>query len=276
MMVLPRNLQEKLDKLITLINGKKVITAYSGGLDSSLLAFLAQLHAQKALAILIENSLTPETEIIHAKRFAKDYSLSLKIVNLNILDNKNFSQNLRDRCYICKKAIFEKIIEIKEDLKYDLIIEGSNLDDLDDFRPGMNALKELGIKSLYIKADISKKEIRMLSNHFNLPTASKPSMACLASRISTGQPVTKKKLKMIDQAEQFLKDTYNLQQLRVRLHKNNLARIEFEKRDFPQIFQIDAIETIRKRLKKIGFLYITIDLDGYQSGSMNLLHNKGT
>ena len=259
-MALSRKLQEKLDKLLSFLKGKTVITAYSGGLDSSLLAYLAQQQAKKSLAVFIENELISETELIDAKNLAKRYDFSLKIINLDLLQNEKFSQNPRDRCYICKKKIFENILELKDELNYDIIIEGSNIDDLSDFRPGMKALDELKINSPYIDANINKHDIRILSEHFKLPTASKPSMACLASRISTGQPVTKKKLKMIDQAEQFLKDTYNLQQIRVRLHKNNLARIEFEKRDFPQIFQIDAIETIRKRLKKIGFLYITIEI----------------
>jgi uncharacterized protein len=148
-------------------------------------------------------------------------------------------------------------------------VDGSNLDDLSDYRPGMQALKELKIATPYIDFKISKQEIREICKHFNLEVQSKPSMACFSSRIPYNQDINEKKLDMIREAEKFLRSTYNLKQLRVRLHEGSLARIELIPEDIARILTNKNIEKIRSKLKNLGFCYITIDLEGFRSGSLN-------
>ncbi|MGV9172144.1 MAG: ATP-dependent sacrificial sulfur transferase LarE [Promethearchaeia archaeon] len=273
MNALSKKLQAKLDSLISFIKDKSIIVAFSGGVDSALLAYLVKQHAKEHLVVLIENALTPDTEIQNAKKFAEKQNICLKVINANILDNEQFAKNPQNRCYICKDQIFQEIIKVKEELKYDIVVEGSNADDLDDYRPGMKALEELGVESPYIEFNINKSDIRDLSRYYGLPTASKPSMACLASRVSIGQTITKKKLRMIEQAESYLKKMFTLSQVRVRLHENLLARIEFEKSDLPHMLHVEKLSAIKDKLKNLGFLYITVDLNGYQSGSMNITKN---
>ncbi|MFX1425792.1 MAG: TIGR00268 family protein, partial [Promethearchaeota archaeon] len=154
-----------------------------------------------------------------------------------------------------------------------LIIDGSNADDLSDYRPGMQALSELNISTPYIDFNINKKQIREISKYFDLEVQSKPSMACFSSRIPYGQVINENKLTMIREAEKFIKETFDVKQLRVRLHEDNLGRIEFLQSDFPKVFSKEKINIIRKKLKSLGFTYITIDLEGFRSGSMNEVLN---
>jgi uncharacterized protein len=273
-MEISTTLGEKLDNLVSFLEDFRVIIAFSGGLDSSLLAYLAKKYSKDMLAITIESELNPDEEVSKAKKFAELYEIPLRILKKEPLKNDLFIQNPLNRCYICKKDIFSSILEIKEERNFDIVIDGSNVDDLGDYRPGLEALKELHIVSPYIKFKINKKEIRELSRFYNLPTFDKASGACLASRIPYNEDITEKKLLMIRKAEAYLKNTYNLQQLRVRLHGGFLARIELLTKDIPNIITKDNIIKINKELKSLGFHYITIDLEGYRSGSLNEGINK--
>jgi len=273
-MEISNRLGEKLDNLISFLKEFRVIIAFSGGLDSSLLAYLTKKYSKDMLAITIESELNPNEEIAKAKKFAKVYEIPLRVLKKEPLKNDLFIQNPINRCYICKKDIFSSILQIKEEKNFDIVIDGSNIDDLGDYRPGLNALKELNIISPYIKFKINKKEITELSQFFNLPTSNKASGACLASRIPYNEDITEKKLLMIRQAEAYLKNTYNLQQLRVRLHQGFLARIELLTEDIPNFMKEENIIKIKKELKNLGFCYVTIDLEGYRSGSLNETINK--
>lgn len=273
-MEISNTLREKLDNLISFLKEFRVIIAFSGGLDSSLLAYLTKKHSKDMLAITIESELNPNEEVSKAKEFAKLYEMTIKILKKEPLKNDLFIQNPINRCYICKKDIFSSILQIKEEKNFDIVIDGSNVDDLGDYRPGLDALTELNIISPYIKFQINKKEIMELSQLFNLPTSNKASGACLASRIPYNEDITEKKLLMIKQAEAYLKNSYNLQQLRVRLHEGFLARIELLAEDIPIIMNKDIIGKINKELKNLGFCYVTIDLEGYRSGSLNEAINK--
>ena len=262
-------LEKKLTSLISFLDSKKVIVAFSGGVDSSLLAFLSKKYAKEALLITERSILYPEKEIEDASQFAKIYNIPHMIIERDPLDDKDFQCNPENRCYICKTGLYNEILEIKKSKNFDIVVDGSNVDDLSDYRPGMQALKELNISTPYIDYKINKEEIREISKHFDLYVQSKPSMACFSSRIPYGQIINEVKIKMIREAEKFLKSKFNLKQLRVRLHEGKLARIEFLPEDIPKILTIEIIDTIKLKLKELGFTYITIDVEGFRSGSMN-------
>jgi len=268
-MGLSKDLNSKLEDLISFLNGKKIIVAFSGGVDSSLLAFLSKKYAKDTLLVTERSILYPEEEIEEASQFAKKHGINHIIIERDPLQDKEFQCNPSNRCYICKMGLYNEILEIKNAKNYDLILDGSNMDDLSDYRPGMQALKELKISTPYINYKINKKEIREISKYYDLDVQSKPSMACFSSRIPYGQIISQKKLIMIREAEKFLKNTFNLKQLRVRLHEPNLARIEFLLEDFANILKDNNLELIKKRFKELGFTYITIDIEGFRSGSMN-------
>ncbi len=268
-------LEKKLKSLITFMDDKKIIVAFSGGVDSSLLAFLSRKYAKDTLLITESSILYPEEEIEEASQFASKYDISHMVIERDPLNNEDFQCNPENRCYICKTGLYHEILEIKNSKNFDVILDGSNADDLSDYRPGMQALKELNISTPYIDYDIHKNEIRAICKFYNLDVQSKPSMACFSSRIPYGQVINEEKLAMIREAEKFLRDKFNLKQLRVRLHEETLARIEFLPEDFIKLFTLENIELIKRKLKKLGFSYITIDVEGFRSGSMNEVLDLG-
>lgn len=269
MIELSEKLKKKLESIIAILQDQKVIVAFSGGVDSSLLAYLSKKRAKETLLITMKSVLYSEEEAKEAINFALKFNIPHLFLETEPLSNEEFIKNKTNRCYTCKKDIFAKILKVKEERAYNLVIEGSNITDLGDYRPGLDALKELNITSPYIKTEIDKDEIRVLSNYFQLESGSKPSGACFASRIPYNQIITETKLKMIENAEKFLKKSLNLSQLRVRYHEERIARIEVLKEDLEKIISDKVKEKIIKKFKEIGFCYITIDLEGFRSGSLN-------
>jgi len=268
-MDLTKNLNDKLENLVSFLKSKKVIVAFSGGVDSSLLAYLSNKYAKEALLVTEKSILYPDDEIRLTSEFAKKHDINHLIIERNPLIDEKFRVNPKNRCYICKTGLYEDIIKIKEEQNFDIILDGSNLDDLSDYRPGMQALKELNIATPYIDFMINKQEIREICKYFNLEVQSKPSMACFSSRIPYDQDINEEKLNMIREAENFLRKTYNLNQLRVRLHEGKLARIELMPKDIMKVMNDNSIEKIKRKLKQLGFCYITVDLEGFRSGSLN-------
>ncbi|MBY9005136.1 MAG: ATP-dependent sacrificial sulfur transferase LarE [Candidatus Lokiarchaeota archaeon] len=259
----------KLTNLIDFFKDKKVIIGFSGGVDSSLLAFLSNKYANKTLLITEYSILYPKEEIDSTIRFAKDLNVEHILLKRDPLNDKEFQKNPKNRCYLCKKGLYSEIKSIQKERVFDSVVDGTNLDDLSDYRPGVLALKELKIETPYIKYKISKDEIRQICSYYDLEIKSKPSMACFSSRIPYHQEITESKLTKIMKAEEFLKKEFKLKQLRVRCHDNDLARIEFLKEDLPRILSSDNLLSIKNTLKSIGFNYITIDIEGFRSGSMN-------
>jgi len=261
--------KEKFDNLIEFLKNKKVIVDFSGGVDSSLLAYLANKYAQKSLSVTFKTVLISDEEIEEAKGFAEAHRINHEIIQFDLLKNEELLRNPINRCYLCKLTLYDNLISILKKRDFDLILDGTNTDDLQSFRPGFEALKELGINTPYIQFNITKEDIRKMSKNLDLKTYSKPSMACLASRIPYGEEISEELIKMIREAENFLRLEFKLSQLRVRTHAKNLVRIEILKEEFDLLLKMESLSLITQKLKDIGFKYVTLDLEGFRSGSMD-------
>ncbi len=246
-----------------------VAVAFSSGVDSTFLLKSAKDQlGDRVLAITAKSCSFPERELQEAIDFCQKEGIRHKIVESEELDIEGFRHNPKNRCYLCKHELFTKIrrIAAQEGLNY--VVEGSNTDDNGDYRPGLQAVKELEIKSPLRHADLNKEDIRALSREMGLPTWEKQSFACLSSRFVYGELISEERLGMVDKAEQFLLDR-GFHQLRVRVHGNEgaLARIEIEPKEFPKLMEIAP--EIHAYLHDLGFTYVTMDLAGYKTGSMN-------
>jgi len=243
-----------------------VAVGFSGGVDSTfLLKAAVDAVGDEAFAVIGRLVSFQRAEYESAVRFCAENGIRYTTLDINELENEEFCKNPPDRCYICKKNIFSRIKSCAESQGCIHIIEGTNADDISDYRPGMKALSELGIKSPLREIGFTKKEIRMLSQKFGLPTWDKPSLACLSTRIPYGDRITVEKLHMAEEAEMYLR-TSGISQLRVRIH-GDTARIEVSPDEFMTVIN-DRIN-ITEKLRQIGFSYVALDLLGFRSGSLN-------
>ena len=262
-------LKEKLDKLKAIIADLgSLAVGFSGGVDSSFLLTVAhEVLGDKAIAVTNLDASVPEREKNEATAFCKERGIRQIICSVNPFMEESYRNNSPDRCYFCKRGIFTEIKRIAKENGIEYVAEGSNTDDLGDYRPGLKAVEELSVKSPLREAGLCKEDIRILSKAMGLPTWSKPSYACLASRFVYGEEITEEKLHMIDRAEQFLIEHGFLEE-RVRIH-GNVARIEVSPADIPRIAADDMREAVYEEFKQLGFMYVTLDLKGYRTGSMN-------
>ena len=245
-----------------------VLVAFSGGVDSSFLLKTAhEVLRDEVFAVIASSETYPEKEKEEAIKIAQYLNVRYKIIRTLELENPDFVNNSPQRCYFCKRVLFSRLKEIAEDEGISCVIDGANLEDTGDYRPGSIAAEELGIRSPLKEARFIKSEIRELSRQLGLPTWNKPSMACLASRFPYYMRIDMKSLKRVSQAEDFLR-ALGFSQIRVR-HHGQIARIEIEPKEFPEIMEKGVREKINKTLKKLGYTYITVDLAGYRTGSMN-------
>ena len=240
--------------------------AFSGGVDSTFLLKVAHdILKDKVIAVTAVSKFVPPREIDEAKNFCLSENIRQIFLPVDVLSVEGIKFNPKNRCYICKKEIFTQILKVAESENIFCVAEGSNKDDEGDFRPGMQAIEELKIKSPLREVGLWKKEIRLLSKELNLPTFDKPSFACLASRFVYGEEITEEKLQMIDEAEKILLKE-GFKQFRVRLH-GKLARIEILPAEFEKLIRLH--EKISADFKNFGFDFVTLDLQGYRTGSMN-------
>ena len=245
-----------------------VAVAFSSGVDSTFLLKAAQeALGDKVIAVTASSCSFPKRELEEAKAFCEKNGIRQIIVESEELDIDGFRQNPKNRCYLCKHELFEKIWEIAKENGMNAVAEGSNMDDNGDYRPGLIAVRELGVSSPLRQAELSKAEIRELSREMGLPTWDKQSFACLSSRFVYGETINEKKLGMVDKAEQLLLDM-GFHQVRVRIH-GNIARIEVLPEEIAKIVEEENRTKIASKLKEYGFDYVTLDLLGYRTGSMN-------
>lgn len=247
---------------------ESVAVAFSSGVDSTFLLYAAKdALDDKVIAVTASSCSFPKRELNEAIKYCEENGIRHEICQSEELEIEGFSHNPKNRCYLCKHELFEKILVIAAREGINAVVEGSNLDDNGDYRPGLQAVAELDIKSPLRHIGFTKEEIRVLSKYFNLPTWDKQSFACLSSRFVYGETISEEKLSMVDKAEQLLLDL-GFHQVRVRIH-NMIARIEIMPEEFEKLISEDVRKEITEKFREYGFEYVTMDLIGYRTGSMN-------
>ncbi|MDR3173528.1 MAG: ATP-dependent sacrificial sulfur transferase LarE [Treponema sp.] len=261
-------IEEKYAALLRLIAGQgSVAVAFSGGVDSSFLCYAAVAAlGDRAVAITVVSPMLPKSEIDGAAAFAAKIGITHVLIEEAGIDEE-VAANPKERCYFCKKIEFGAILRAARERGFNTVLDGSNVDDLGDYRPGLKALEELRILSPLREVSLTKGEIRELSRRFALPTWDKPAFACLASRIPYGERIDKEKLARVEKAEETLR-AYGFRQFRVRSH-DRIARIEVAPEERRRFFDEQVLDSISRTLKSYGFLYVALELEGYAMGNMN-------
>jgi len=249
---------------------ESVVVAFSGGVDSTLLARAAKdALGNRAVLVTADSETYPEGELAEARQLAALIGLRHVVVRTDELANPEYAKNAANRCFFCKEELFTHLAPIAEREGCRALVYGANVDDLGDHRPGMQSAKQRGVRAPMIEAGLTKQEIRDLSRELGLPTWDKPSFACLSSRFQYGDRITADKLRQVDAAEAFLK-ALGFRQFRVR-HHDRLARLEIGRDEMARLWEDDRHARIVTRLRELGYVYVAVDLAGFQSGSANLL-----
>lgn len=248
---------------------ERVVVAFSGGVDSTfLLKVCKDVLGDDVLAVTARSPTTARHERDDSVELTKLIGADHLIADSRELELEDFVKNPPDKCYVCKKSRFGDLIAVAKARGFDVVADGENADDHDDYRPGIRATRELGVRSPLREVGLTKKEIRVLSKRLGLPTWNKPPYACLATRIPYGHPITEEKLRQVDDAEQFIRELLPSVQVRVR-HHGDVARIEVQPQAISKLTKRDTRMSIVDRFKELGFLYVAVDLEGYSMGSLN-------
>ncbi|MGD0886442.1 MAG: ATP-dependent sacrificial sulfur transferase LarE [Thermodesulfovibrionales bacterium] len=246
---------------------ESAVIAYSGGVDSTFLLKAAALSGMRILAVTGQSPTTPERDFIDARELAQVIGVRHMVIETSELEIADFRKNPVDRCYYCKDHLFGRLREVAMTSGYRFIIDGSNTDDLDDWRPGRKAALRHGIRSPLIEAGLRKHDIRRLSRELGLPTWNKPSSPCLSSRFPYGMPITSEGLRQVEAAEKFLK-SLGFAEVRVRHHKD-IAKIELKEADIQKMLGPEIRRTVKEYLRSLGFAFVSLDLEGFRSGRLN-------
>lgn len=246
----------------------RVLVAFSGGVDSAYLAFTVhRVLGDAALMVTALSASVSEMQTKLARDFASQYRLNHRFIESSELEDPNYSANPSNRCYFCKSELFSRLEELRQELGMEVVFDGSNADDLGDHRPGRAAASESAVVSPLVESGMSKQDIRERSRHWGLPTADLPAMPCLASRLPYGVAVTREKLLMVERAEACLREL-GFREFRVR-HHESLARVEIAPGELPRALDLEVLDRINRALRAVGYTYVTLDLQGFRSGSLN-------
>ena len=265
-------LATKRDALLRVLGGYgRVAVAFSGGVDSAIVAKAAQVACgDDAVAVTAVSASLASGELEEAQRVAERIGIRHRIVQTQEFERAGYSNNAPNRCYFCKSELYEQLERMLPEMGADVIVNGANLDDRGDHRPGMQAAREHAVRSPLIEAGLTKNDVRELARHWGLAVWDKPATPCLSSRIAYGVEVTPERVRRIDEAERFLREEFGLRELRVRHEANELARIEVPLEAIVALVVPEASHRISERLRGLGFKYVTLDLEGFRSGSMNM------
>jgi uncharacterized protein len=247
---------------------ERVVVAFSGGVDSTLLGRAARdAVGDRAVLVTADSETYPSSELAETRRLAALLGMRHVVVETRELENPEYARNAPNRCFFCKEELFTRLAPVAEREQGARLIYGAIMDDLGDHRPGMEAARRMGVRAPLIEAELWKREIRELSRQLGLPTADKPSFACLSSRFQYGDRITVEKLRQVDAAEAFLKEL-GFRQFRVR-HHDRLARLELAPEEMGRLWEGGRHEAVAARFRQLGYLYVTVDLQGFRSGSAN-------
>lgn len=269
-------LESKKERLLALLREYgRVAVAYSGGVDSAVVAQVAQLACgENAVAVTAVSDSLAQGELEEAQQLAKQIGIRHLVIRTNEFDNAGYTANSPQRCFHCKSELYSRLQEYlpQLELNVDAIVNGANLDDDGDYRPGLQAARNFDVKSPLKDLGLTKADVRELAQHWGLPVWDKPASPCLSSRVAYGVEVTPERVKRIDDAERFLREELSLRELRVRCETNELARIEVPITALPRLLEESTRAAIVTKFRELGFRYITLDLEGFRSGSLNLVH----
>jgi pyridinium-3,5-biscarboxylic acid mononucleotide sulfurtransferase len=279
-------LEQKRDRLLAILRSYgRVAVAFSGGVDSAVVAKAAQVACgEKAVAVTAVSASLASGEREAAEKLATLIGIRHRIIETQEFENPDYLKNAPNRCYFCKTELYTQLerllvplgknlggenLGVDTGLEFDVLVNGANLDDRGDYRPGMQAAREHAVRSPLIEANLTKADVRQLAAHWELPVWDKPATPCLSSRIAYGLAVTPERVRRVDEAEQFLREAFGLREFRVRHEAGDLARIEVPLSELERLIVPAARQAITERLRQLGFKFVTLDLDGFRSGSMN-------
>ena len=258
----------KFAKIREALRGKKVLVAFSGGVDSSVVAFLAREVADEVVLLTVATATFSKSELDHSAKVAKELGLKQIQVNYDWIGDKELAANPRERCYLCKKKLAQLWLDEARNKGLEMVVEGTTASDLDAFRPGERALRELGVFSPLLDAGVSKEEVRAFATDQNLSIAERPSMACLATRFPYGVEITNELLDRISRIEEYVRESFGVKTVRARYH-DELIRIEVGHNEREKLFDTKKLDALQIFCKDAGFSYVTVDVRGYRTGAMD-------